>query len=154
MNKRKFSTGTKGRIKQHASECKTAVLQRCGNEALAAEFIAEIDPDRNDSAWEVFSSQQECIARLEVWLDGVGGKPEPPRTSNEAIIMSALTAKLAERKEASSNKKSKVQLAIAEVRNWSESAEGVQELSRLSPKGIVRYILGRLEIILSNSEFE
>jgi len=149
MTTKKFSTGTKGRIKQHAAECKASVLRRCANEALAAEFIAEIDPARNDTAWQVFPSQLECMSRLEEWLDGVGGKQEPPQTSNEKIIMSALSAKLAEREKAGV-KKSKVLSAIAEVRNWVESAEGSKELEGLSSKGTARYILGRLEIVLED----
>lgn len=149
MNSRKFSTGTKGRIKRHASECKTAVIQKCGHEALGSEFIMEIDPDRDDNAWQVFPTQVECLARLEVWLDGVGGKQEQPQTSNEAIIMSELSAKLAKR-EAAITKKSDVLLAIDEVRNWAESAEGARELEGLSSKGIAKYILGRLELILEH----
>jgi len=149
MVKKKFSTGTKGRIKQHAAECKISVLQKCGNEALAAEFIAEIDPDRNDNAWQAFPSQLECMNRLEEWLDGAGEKQEPPQTSNEKMIMTALSVKIAER-EGASVKKSKVLSAIAEVLNWAESEEGAKELEELSPKNIVKYTLGRLEIILEN----
>jgi len=149
MNQRKFSTGTKGRIKRHASECKSAVLRKCGNEGLASEFIFEIDPDRDDNAWQVFQTQLECLARLETWLDGVGGKQEPPITSNEKIILSELSTKLAER-EAAKAKESEALLAIDEVRNWAESEEGVKELEGLPSKSVAKYILGRLEIILGN----
>ena len=153
MEKKRFSTGTKGRIKQHAEECKEAIQLRCNNESLALEFIAEIDPNREDKVWQMFQTKLECLNKLEAWL-GVEAKPVQPPTKKEDIVKN-LSAQLGAKREPTI-KQSDVVLAIASCRDWVESKEGAAELVEIGSKSsnpqsaqdIAKYIIGRLEITL------
>lgn len=84
---------------------------------------------------------------LEAWLGGSEAKQEQTKAIDKEEIVAALTAKISEKVEPAI-KKSEVLLALASVRNWAESPEGSRELEGMSPRGIVKYVLGRLELSL------
>ena len=75
MEQRKYSTGTKGRLKKHSDECREFIHAHSPSFGLANEFIESIDPEREDKAWQRFMSPESVLPELEAWLQG---EPPPP----------------------------------------------------------------------------
>jgi len=75
MEQRKYSTGTKGRLKKHSDECREFIHANSPSFSLANEFIESIDPEREDKAWQRFMSPECILPELEAWLQGA---PPPP----------------------------------------------------------------------------
>jgi len=75
MEQRKYSTGTKGRLKKHSDECREFIHSHSPSFSLANEFIESIDPEREDKAWQRFMSPGSILPELEAWLQG---EPPPP----------------------------------------------------------------------------
>jgi len=74
MEAKKYSTGTKGRIKMHADKCKEFILANVPNFSLGSEFIASLDGQHDETAWQRFQTPQDILPELQVWLGG--GEPE------------------------------------------------------------------------------
>lgn len=87
MESRKYSTGTKGRLKKHSDECREFIHSHSPSFSLANEFIEFIDPDREDKAWQRFMSPENILPELEAWLQG-----EPPPSPRNAIHPKLQTA--------------------------------------------------------------
>ena len=77
MEQRKYSTGTKGRLKKHSDECREFIHSHSPSFSLAVEFIESIDPDREDKAWQKFMSPASILPELEAWLQGDAPPPQP-----------------------------------------------------------------------------
>lgn len=77
MEPRKYSTGTKGRLKMHADQCREAIHAHSPNFQLAVEFIESIDPDKEDQVWQRFEPPAQVLPLLQAWLAG----EEPPTAS-------------------------------------------------------------------------
>lgn len=77
METRKYSTGTKGRLKQHADQCREAIHAHSPNFQLAVEFIESIDPEKEDQVWQRFEPPEQVLPLLQAWLAG----EEPPAAS-------------------------------------------------------------------------
>jgi hypothetical protein len=71
---RKYSTGTKGRLKMHADQCREAIHAHSPSFHLAVEFIESIDPDKEDQVWQRFEPPAQVLPLLQAWLAG----EEPP----------------------------------------------------------------------------
>lgn len=87
MEQRKYSTGTKGRLKKHSDECREFIHSHSPSFGLANEFIQSIDPEREDRAWQRFMSPESILPELEAWLQG-----EPPPPQKNAIHPKVKTA--------------------------------------------------------------
>ena len=87
MEQRKYSTGTKGRLKKHSDECREFIHSHSPNFSLANEFIESIDPEREDKAWQRFMSPESILPELEAWLHG-----EPPPQPKNALHPKVITA--------------------------------------------------------------
>ena len=87
MEQRKYSTGTKGRLKKHSDECREFIHSHSPSFGLANEFIESIDPEREDQAWQRFMSPESVLPELEAWLQG-----EPPPPPKNAIHPKVQTA--------------------------------------------------------------
>jgi len=79
MEQKKYSTGTKGRLKKHSDECREFIHSHAPSFSLANEFIESIDPEREDRAWQRFMSPASVLPELEAWLHGEA--PPPPKNS-------------------------------------------------------------------------
>lgn len=95
MEQRKYSTGTKGRLKKHSDECREFIQAHSPSFSLANEFIESIDPDREDKAWQRFMSPECILPELQAWLQGE--PPPPPKNTLHPGVRTA--AELAENAE-------------------------------------------------------
>jgi len=86
MEQRKYSTGTKGRLKKHSDECREFIHLHSPSFSLANEFIESIDPEREDRAWQRFMSPESVLLELEAWLQGEA--PPPPKNSLHPKLIS------------------------------------------------------------------
>lgn len=75
MEARKYSTGTKGRIKMHSDQCKEFIRANTSF-SLAAEFIESLDGDHDDSFWQRYQTPADLLPELQAWLGGE--VPAPP----------------------------------------------------------------------------
>jgi len=87
MESRKYSTGTKGRLKMHADQCREFIHANATNFHLATEFIESLDPEREDRAWQVFRNPKDTLPALQAWLSG--DSTPPPSCSPLAGIQTA-----------------------------------------------------------------
>lgn len=70
--KRKHSTGTLGRIDEHADKCREIVRQNSPNNLIANEFIYEIQgagKDFDNKKWLVFEKPEQLKVKLKEWLN-------------------------------------------------------------------------------------
>jgi hypothetical protein len=81
MEGRKYSTGTKGRLKMHSDLCRQFIHEHAPSFALAQEFVGSIDPAREDSVWQRFQEPGEILPLLEAWLNGDAEPTTPSRPS-------------------------------------------------------------------------
>jgi hypothetical protein len=70
MSTRKYSTGTKGRLKMHADQCREAIQAHSPGFSLANEFIESLDPQREDQVWQRFQNPEDVLPELTAWLGG------------------------------------------------------------------------------------
>jgi len=84
MEPRKYSTGTKGRIKMHADKCKEFIHTRTSFN-LAKEYIESLDPDYDEAIWQRFQSPEDILPGLQAWLDGGDSAAPAPATSTPEI---------------------------------------------------------------------
>ncbi|MEX1119772.1 MAG: hypothetical protein WEB60_13375 [Terrimicrobiaceae bacterium] len=84
MEPRKYSTGTKGRIKQHADKCKEFIRAQTSFN-LAKEYIESLDPDYEDSVWQRFQNPEDLLPELQAWLDG-GEELPPVKAPSKSVI--------------------------------------------------------------------
>lgn len=92
---RKYSTGTKGRLKMHSDRCREFIHAQAPSFALAEEFVASIDPGREDAVWQRFQEPADIGPYLEAWLNG---EPEPAaavKSPVQAAVAVAKTKRLA-----------------------------------------------------------
>ncbi len=82
MEPRKYSTGTKGRIKMHADKCKEFIHAQTSFN-LAKEYIESLDPDYDEASWQRFQSPEDILPELQAWLDG--GDQVKPAVSTPAV---------------------------------------------------------------------
>jgi len=78
MEPRKYSTGTKGRIKMHADQCREFIQTHSPNFSLATEFIEQVDSEREDRVWQRFQTPGDILPELQDWLGGSEAKQAPP----------------------------------------------------------------------------
>jgi hypothetical protein len=127
---RKYSTGTKGRLKMHADQCREAIRANSPNFSLAVEFIDSIDPEKEDRVWQRFQAAEDVLPELEAWLSGGEAPVEKPK----APVVPASRLPVVDVKLAG---------VLKEARGWVRENAG--ELSALTPLEAVERVLGRME---------
>jgi hypothetical protein len=73
-SQRKHSTGTLGRIDEHADKCREQVRLLCNNNLLANEFIYEVQgsgKNFDNKKWAIFEKPEQLKDRVQTWLAGV-----------------------------------------------------------------------------------
>jgi hypothetical protein len=138
METRKYSTGTKGRLKMHSDGCKEIIKANSPNYSLATEFITSIDPEREDRVWQRFQSPEDVIPELQEWLGGGESKPTPAPSPVAAIIQRR------EIKPASRLLTPALETAFQATRKWLESPSGQSEIQSLSPQQAAEATLQKL----------
>ena len=130
MEPRKYSTGTKGRLKMHADQCREAIRANAPNFHLAVEFIDSIDSEREDRVWQRFQTPEDVLPELQAWLSGGETVVEKPKTPLvPASRLPVIDSKLAG--------------VLKETRGWVRENAG--DLSTLPALEAVERVLGRME---------
>ena len=129
MEPRKYSTGTKGRLKMHSDKCKEFIQANAPSFSLANEFIESLDPDREERVWQRFQSPQEILPELQAWLGEDVAKPVEPRPFTPSVprcpeIQSA--SRLLRETE-------KADAALQRTRAWLASASAQADFAALTP---------------------
>jgi len=126
MEPRKYSTGTKGRLKMHCDMCKEFIRANSPTFSLAQEFIESIDPDREERAWQRFQCPEDILPDLLAWLGGGEKSPAAPapQPARPAIQPASQLAR-------STNHKADA--ALQKTREWLASPGGATELTSLTP---------------------
>jgi len=141
MEPRKYSTGTKGRIKKHSDECKEFIQTNSPNFSLAKEFIASIDPDYDETVWQRYQTPEDILPELQEWLGDEKPLPAKPEKT-PPIIARHPQIKSASHLAADS--------ALAKTRAW--IAESSETLASLSPTEIAESTAVTFYKELTNSE--
>ena len=82
MEPRKYSTGTKGRIKMHCDKCREFIRANASFN-LATEFIESIDPDHDEQVWQRFQTPADILPELQPSR----GSQAPPGRRNSANLL-------------------------------------------------------------------
>jgi hypothetical protein len=127
---RKYSTGTKGRLKMHADQCREAIRANAPNFHLAVEFIDSIDSEREDRVWQRFQTPEDVLPELEAWLSG--GEMPVEKTKSLVVPASRLAVPDTKRVE-----------IVKEARGWVEKNSA--ELSALTPIEAIERVLSHIE---------
>jgi hypothetical protein len=149
MEPRKYSTGTKGRIKMHSDKCKEFIHAHSPDFSLAKEFIESLDPDRDEGFWQRFQKPEDILPELQAWLGGGVEKPSAPIAPTPAIL------RRPDIKPASQlvrNTNLQADAALQKTRAWLASAAVQAELGALSPIAAADAALNRLSQELAGTE--
>ena len=145
MEPRKYSTGTKGRIKMHCDKCRE-IIRANTSYTLATEFIASIDPDHDERVWQRFQTPADILPELQEWLGGGGGKPVVAGDSKP------LFASRPDIKPASQLVQSAGKAALQRTRVWLASATGQGQFAALTPSDVSELVLRRFYRELTGEE--
>lgn len=124
MEARKYSTGTKGRIKMHCDKCREFIHANSPSFGLANEFIASVDADGDERVWQRFQSPADILPELQEWL-GVD-VPKPSAEAAPRPLPGGIPAGVKVR-QASGIVLEKERAALERTRVWlaAETFEGV-----------------------------
>jgi hypothetical protein len=127
---RKYSTGTKGRLKMHSDQCREFIHANSPDFHLATEFIQTLDPDREDRNWQKFQSPEDTLPFLQAWL--AGDEMPSERKAPEPRLVTAKNLKPPQNLDA----------ALKITREWVE--ENRSRLATLPAMDAVEEVLNRL----------
>ena len=127
---RKYSTGTKGRIKMHCDKCREFIHANSPSFSLANEFIASVDPDREERVWQRFQNPEDILPELKAWLGEEVVKPAEP----QPVKLSA-TARPLQIKPASQllRETEKIDAAMQRSRAWLAGEAARADFAALAP---------------------
>jgi len=127
MEPRKYSTGTKGRIKMHCDKCREFIRANTSF-SLATEFIEQIDPGHDEQVWQRFQTPADILPELQEWLGiGVGKAAAPAATP-------PLVPSRPDIKPASQLAPSKENAALQRTLAWIASSAGQEKVGKLAPQ--------------------
>lgn len=149
MEPRKYSTGTKGRIKMHSDKCKEFIHANSPSFSLANEFIASIDPGREEGAWQRFPTPADILPELQAWLGVEVQKPASPHTPR---TLHPDIPRCLEINPASQLAPSMEEAALQRARTWLASDAGQAGLVNLSPSEAAEVALRRFYKELAGKE--
>jgi len=147
MEPRKYSTGTKGRIKMHSDKCKEFIRSNTSFN-LAKEFIESIDPGYDEQVWQRFQNPEEILPELQAWL---GGGDEKPAAHPQKV---PLALRRPEIKQGSLllREMEKIDSAMEKTRTWLGSAAVQASFTSLSPTEAAEAALKRLYAEFTGAE--
>ncbi len=134
MEPRKYSTGTKGRLKMHSDKCKEFIQANSPGFSLAKEFIESIDPDREEAVWQRFQTPEDILPALQTWLGGGEEQPAPAKPAAPLpAILRRPDIKPASQVLSRPDAQKKADAALKNSQAWISSPEGLAQLAGLSP---------------------
>ena len=147
MEPRKYSTGTKGRIKMHSDKCKEFIRANTSFN-LAKEFIESIDPDYDEQVWQRFQNPEEILPELQAWLGGSDDKPAVPAATLPVPL------RRPEIKAGSQllRETEKIDAAMQKTRSWLASAAVQTDFTTLAPAEAAEVALKRLYVEFTGAE--
>lgn len=142
MEPRKYSTGTKGRLKMHSDRCKEFIQANSPNFSLAKEFIESVDPDREETVWQRFQTPEDVMPALQAWLGGGEEQPSPvkPVAPLPSILLRP-NIKTASQVLSRTDAQKKADAALKSSQAWISSAEGRAQLDGLPASGAAELAL-------------
>ena len=143
MEPKKYSTGTKGRIKMHSDKCKEFIRVNTSF-SLATEFITTIDPDRDERVWQRFQAPTDILPELQEWLGVEVVKPAAPSATKPPIHPNV--------KPASQLLQDPETVAMQKTRAWLASSAGQEKIASLAPLDAAELALQRLYRELTGRE--
>ncbi|MEI6278113.1 MAG: hypothetical protein WCQ16_01860 [Verrucomicrobiae bacterium] len=147
MEPRKYSTGTKGRLKMHCDKCREFIHANSPTFGLANEFIESLDPDREERVWQRFQSPADILPELQAWLGGGVEKPDAARVPLPAIPGHP---EIVQASHLARDANLQADAALQKTRAWLASAAA--ELVTLSPHDVAEAALHRFYKELTGSE--
>jgi hypothetical protein len=128
----------------HCDKCKEFIHAHAPGFSLANEFIASVDPDREDRVWQRFQTPAEILPELQEWLGVETVKPEAsPVSSLPKGILPARKLLPPAGSPAS------VEEALGKTRTWIASSEGRAQLEKLAPTEAAEAVLLHFSGLLS-----
>lgn len=142
MESRKYSTGTKGRIKMHSDQCKEFIRANSPTFGLANEFVESIDPGHDERVWQRFQTPADILPELGAWLGGGIENPAPSSLGKDRPAIAHRPGL----KPASQLPRSteKIDGAFQRTRAWLASADAQDQLKELPPLDAAETALRRL----------
>ena len=135
MEPRKYSTGTKGRIKMHSDKCKEFIQANSPGFSLATEFIESIDPDREERVWQRFQNPEDILPELQAWLGGdeqpATPSPGAPATPHQGLALGLKPGSQIARPNALQEK---ADAALQRTRTWLAYPGTLDQLNALAPR--------------------
>jgi hypothetical protein len=150
MEPRKYSTGTKGRLKMHSDKCKEFIQANAPSFSLANEFIESLDPDREERVWQRFQTPQEILPELQAWLGEEVAQPV------EAQPFSPVIPRCPDIQPASRLRRDteKADAALQRTRTWLTDAAVQAEFAAVTPVDAAETALKRFYRELTGLEPE
>ncbi len=133
MEQRKYSTGTKGRIKMHGDMCKEFIRANSPGFSLANEFIESLDPEREDRVWQRFQNPEDILPELQAWLGGDEKAASPAPVKPPAARGLPPGIKPASRLAIPTVATAPTDAALQRTRAWLSDPVTVAQLNALDP---------------------
>lgn len=140
---RKYSTGTKGRLKMHGDKCREFIHANAPGFSLASEFIASVDPGREDRVWQRFQTPADILPELQEWL-GVE-VVKPVRETVPGLPQGIQPASQLPRPSGACS----VEDALRRTREWMAGSEGRAGLENLEPTDAAEAALAKFHDVFS-----
>lgn len=120
---KKYSTGTKGRIRMHGDKCREFIHAHSPNFSLATEFIETIDPGHDDTVWQKYQNPSDILSELEIWLGG--GSPVPAQEAAVPTASIPSASQLLSKPE---------DVVLQQTLAWLRSPSGQSSIAGLTPQ--------------------
>ena len=133
MEPRKYSTGTKGRIKMHSDKCKEFIQANSPSFSLANEFIESIDPDREETLWQRFQNPEDILPELQAWLGGDEKPTAPPPSAPAAATILPQKIRPASQLVSPGSLREKADSALQKTRAWINDPNTQNQFNTLTP---------------------
>jgi len=141
MEQRKYSTGTKGRIKMHGDMCREYIRANSPGFSLANEFIESLDPEREDRVWQRFQSPEDILPELQSWLGGAEKESLPVKAPAVKGLPSGI--KTASQLTAPAGAPTMADAALQRTRAWLSDPLTINQLNALTPAAAAEAALQR-----------
>jgi hypothetical protein len=116
----------------HSDQCREFIHENAPSFALAEEFVASIDPGREDSIWQRFQEPSDITPLLDAWLNG---EPEPSVPERQAIQPASVVSRVKHLPPV-------LELAFKKTHAWIDSCP--EGLETVALQEAARIALGRL----------
>jgi len=145
MEGKKYSSGTKGRLKKHSDNCKELIHERCGDFHLAVEYIDMLDPADDPQLWQRYQEPKDCLPEVDAWL--AGAETAPAKAAPDFLDAIPQTTPELPHSDLPTDLQSptvSLVMALTRTRDWLKGAEANSALKNCSPQEAMDKVLTRL----------